>query len=125
VYGGKVCFHSLSNFIMSAPPPTAERQEAFTKRYGAALDPDYPNLPYGVDAKRSLIAKAELSSRGVDRVSFLPVLIDTKLRPEVLKPDDPRFADAVEYMRWASQDHPHEFRIEGDEVAITGTGHGV
>jgi hypothetical protein len=90
-----VCFYSLSNFIMSAPPAKPERYETFANRYGVALDPDYPHLPYGVDAKRSLIAKLVLSQRGVERASFLPVLIDRKLRPEVLKPSDARFDDGV------------------------------
>ena len=118
VYGGKVCFYSLSNFIMSAPPAKPERFDTFAKRYGVALDPDYPNLPYGVDAKRSLIAKAVLGKNGVERASFLPVLIDTKLRPEVLKRGDPRFDDAVKYMQWVSEGYSDGFRIEGDEVAI-------
>ena len=118
VHGGKVCFYSLSNFIMSAPPAKPERFETFAKRYGVALDPDYPHLPYGVDAKRSLIAKAVLGKGGVERASFLPVLIDTKLRPEVLKRGDPRFDDAVKYMQWVSEGYADGFSVEGDEVAI-------
>jgi poly-gamma-glutamate synthesis protein (capsule biosynthesis protein) len=103
---------------MSAPEAKPERREAFEKRYGTTLDPDYPNLPYGTDAKRSLIAKAVLSKKGVERASFLPVLIDTKLRPEVLKRGDPRFDDAVKYMAWASEGYDAVFRVEGDEVVI-------
>ena len=118
VHGGKVCFYSLSNFIMSAPPAKPERFETFAKRYGVALDPEYPNLPYGVDAKRSLIAKAVLGRGGVERASFLPVLIDTKLRPEVLKRGDARFDDAVRYMQWASEGYGASLDPDGDEVAI-------
>ncbi len=118
VYDGKVCFYSLSNFMMSAPPAKPERHETFAKRYGVALDPDYPNLPYGVDSKRSLVAKARLSRRGVDRVSFLPVLIDPKLRPELLEHGDPRFDDAVKYMDWASEGYAHAFHIDGSEVVV-------
>jgi poly-gamma-glutamate synthesis protein (capsule biosynthesis protein) len=120
VYGGRVCFYSLSNFIMSAPPAKPERYDIFAKRYGVALDPAYPNLPYGLDSKRSLIAKARLSKRGVDCVSFLPVLIDTKLRPELLENGDPRFDDAVKYMDWASEGYEHVFRIQGNEVVVNG-----
>ena len=47
------------------------------------------------------------------------MLIDTKLRPEPLKRGDPRFADAVRYMDWASEDFEHKFIVEGDEVLIT------
>ena len=118
VHAGKVCFYSLSNFIMSAPAAKPERHIQFAKRYGVTLDPDYPNLPYGVDAKRSLIAKAKISSAGVQSVSFLPVLIDKELRPEVLKAGDPRFDDAVTYMRWASEGYSDGLRIDGDEARV-------
>lgn len=117
-HGGKTCFYSLSNFIMSAPPAKPERMATFARRYGIALDPDYPNLPYGTDAKRSLIAKAVLSRRGVERTSFLPVLIDRELRPEILGAGDSRFDDAVRYMEWVSEDFEHQFRVEGDEVVV-------
>lgn len=69
---------------------------------------------------KSMIAKAVLSRRGVERVSFLPVRIDTQLRPEVLHASDPRFAKAVEHMEWASEGLRHAFTVEGDEVVVTG-----
>lgn len=120
VYGGKVCFFSLSNFIMSAPAKTPAAAAEFMKRYGVTMDPDYPHLPYGADAKRSLIAKAVLARDGVKRVSFLPVLIDKQLRPEVLRRGDPRFDDAVGFMEWVSEGFDHKFSVEGDEVLVTG-----
>ncbi len=118
VHDGKVCFYSLSNFIMSAPAAKPERHAVFARRYGVALDPEYPNLPYGTDAKRSLIAKARIAASGVERVSFLPVLIDKRLRPEVLDAADPRFQEAVRYMNWASEGYAGPFGIEGDEVHV-------
>ena len=122
VYGGKVCFYSLSNFIMSSAwlPNDAKKLAAFEKKYGVTLDPDYPRLPYGSDGKRSLIAKAVLSRAGVDRVSFLPVLIDKELRPEILKRGDARFDDAVRFMDWASEGFEHNFTVAGDEVLVAG-----
>jgi poly-gamma-glutamate synthesis protein (capsule biosynthesis protein) len=122
VYGGKTCFFSLSNFIMSSTAKTPSQAEAFAKRYGVVMDPDYPHLAYGADAKRSLIAKAVLARDGVKRVSFLPVLIDRQLRPEVLRRGDPRFDDAVGFMGWASAGFDHKFTVEGDEVVVTGAG---
>jgi poly-gamma-glutamate capsule biosynthesis protein CapA/YwtB (metallophosphatase superfamily) len=119
VHAGKACFYSLSNFIMSAPAAKPERHATFAARYGVELDPDYPNLPYGVDAKRSLIAKAQVSKRGIERVSFLPVLIDKALRPEILKAGEPRFTDAVKYMNWASEGYAEPFVVAGDEVLVT------
>lgn len=119
VYGGKICLFSLSNFIMSGTEKTPEAGRAFEREYGVELDPAYPRLPYGSDAKRSLIAKAVLGREGVERVSFLPVLIDPQLRPEVLKRGDPRFQDAVRFMEWVSADYPHRFTVDGDEVIVS------
>jgi len=119
VHDGKVCFYSLSNFMMSSTAKTPEKAAEFMKQYGVTLDPDYPHLAYGTDAKRSLVAKAVLTREGVKRVSFLPVLIDPQLRPEVLRNGDPRFDDAVRFMEWVSEDHPHRFAVEGDEVVVT------
>ena len=119
VHQGRVCFYSLSNFIMSSTAKSPEKAVAFEKRYGVVLDPDYPHLSYGSDAKRSLIAKAIIGQRGVERVSFLPVLIDKKLRPEVLCNGDVRFQEAVQFMDWVSEEFDHHFKIEGGEVVVT------
>ncbi len=119
VYGQKVCLYSLSNFIMSGVEKSAAAAVIFQDRYGVELDPDYPRLAYGTDAKRSLIAKAVLTKAGVKRVSFLPALIDKQLRPEVLHQGDPRFDEAVDFMDWVSEGFPHRFTIEGDEVIVS------
>jgi hypothetical protein len=114
VYQGKACFYSLSNFIMSSTGSARH----LLQYYGIALDPEYPRLPYGKDGQRSLMARAVLSPEGIQRVSFLPVLIDKQLRPEVLHQGDPRFDEAVCYMEWASEGFTHRFEVQGDEVVI-------
>ena len=117
---GKVCFYSLSNFIMSVSEMNAQQAQVFKERYTAELDPEYPRLPYGQDAKRSMIAKAIFGKNGLEKASFLPVLIDKQLRPEVLVNGDARFRDAVDYMEWASEGLPHTFTVEGNEVVVQG-----
>lgn len=119
VYAGKTCFYSLSNFIMSSPAKNASSATDFCQRYGVTLDPDYPHLPYGTDAKRSLIAKAVMLPGGPTRTSFLPIMIDRHLRPEILRAGDPRFSDMIQYMDWASTGFTHHFAVDGDEVAIS------
>jgi len=119
VHAGKVCFYSLSNFIMSSTAKSAEQAREFEHRYGVKLDPDYPHLAYGEDAKRSLIAKARVSKKGVDEAAFLPVMIDTQLRPEVLRADDGRFNDMLAFMEWVSEGFAHRFIAKGDEVVVT------
>ena len=123
-HDGRACFYSLSNFIMSTHEMDAEKARVFEARYGVQLDPDYPRLPYGRDAKRSMIAKAVFGKAGLEKVSFLPVLIDKQLRPEVLAHGDARFKDAVDYMGWASEGLPHTFRVDGNEVEVMSASRG-
>jgi poly-gamma-glutamate capsule biosynthesis protein CapA/YwtB (metallophosphatase superfamily) len=118
-FGKRVCFYSLSNFIMSAKEKTPEQAAIWEKRHGAKLDPDYPRLPYGSDAKRSMIAKGVFTKAGIQRTSFLPVIIDRQLRPEPIPRGDARFDDAVAYWEWASEDYNHKFTVEGNEVVVT------
>jgi poly-gamma-glutamate synthesis protein (capsule biosynthesis protein) len=117
VLRGKTCFYSLSNFIMSSSSKVTGGAEDFQRNYGVALDPAYPNMPYGVDAKRSLVAKAVISKHTI-RTSFLPALIDTRLRPEILHATDPRFDDMLRFMEWASEGFAHQFSVQGDEIAV-------
>jgi poly-gamma-glutamate synthesis protein (capsule biosynthesis protein) len=120
VHDRKVCFYSLSNFIISTHEKNPAQAAAFARRtHGVELDPEYPRLSFGPDAKRSLIAKAVLGRDGVAKVGFLPVIIDKQLRPEVLQHSDPRFADMQRYMDWASEGFDHKFVVEGDEVVVT------
>ncbi len=119
VHSGKVCFYSLSNFMMSATAKTPEKAAEFSRTYGTKLDPDYPLQCYGWDGKRSMIAKAVITTGGVKKVSFLPALIDKQLRPEVLRNGDPRFTDAVNFMDDVSTGYGHKFTVEGDEVVVS------
>jgi poly-gamma-glutamate synthesis protein (capsule biosynthesis protein) len=118
VHGGKVCFYSLSNFIMSSTAKSPEKARAFEDKYGVTLDPDYPHLSYGADAKRSLIAKVGATRDGVESVSFLPVLIDRELRPIPLRHGQAEFDDALRFMMWASEGYGAHLRPDGDEVVI-------
>lgn len=126
---GKAVFYSLGNFIMTSnltkrlmsKEGTGDAELArkrFARRYNTEVHPDDP-LPYGTDSKRSLIAKAVIGKQGVQKVSFLPALIDKQCRPELLKNGDPRFDDAVRYMSWASDEMTQKFTVAGDEVIVT------
>lgn len=118
VFSGRTCFYSPGNFIMT-PDPEVTGGAAFERNYGVPLDLAYFRMPYGVDGQRSLVAKAVISKKSI-RASFLPTLIDTRLRPEILHASDPRCDDMVQYMDWASERFAHRFAVEGNEVAIAG-----
>lgn len=54
----------------------------------------------------------------IERVSFLPAFINYRAQPYVVKCDDPKFQEILEFAEWVSDQHPHRFRVEGDEVVI-------
>jgi len=62
--------------------------------------------------------KAVLAPGEPNGTSFLPVLIDRQLRPEILHAGDPRFDDMVRYMEWTPEGFSHRFTVQGDEVII-------
>lgn len=122
VYKGKTVFYSIGVFAMTktfAAPSWKEPAWAHgSVRNHADLDPDYPLMPYGKATTLALLAKARYTKDGIQKVSYLPMKIDKKYRPEVLKQSDPRFAEVVAYMEWVSEDMPHRFTIEDDEVVV-------
>jgi poly-gamma-glutamate synthesis protein (capsule biosynthesis protein) len=120
VIDDKACFYSLSHFIWS------QRElgnhvpgHLGGHRHGVEHDPAYPRLPMGPDAMKSMIGRFVVTPDGIERSAFLPVRIDTELRPEVLHHGDPRFDTAVEHVDWLSDELPHTFTVEGDEVVVT------
>jgi len=123
VYKGKAIFYSLNNFCITKPFANDNWKEKpwvhGSLGNHADLDPEYPLYPYGKDARKTLLAKAILTKNGVKRVSFLPMLIDKRYRPEVLCKDNPNFDDVVRYMEWASEGFDHRFTVEENEVIVS------
>lgn len=122
VIDGKVCFHSLANFIFTTTEKGKDKpghQFSSGSRYDIALDPDYPRLPFGRDGQRSLIARADLTTAGVERVSFAPVQIDTQYRPEILLNGDPRFEEALAFFEDVSSEVEHSFTVDGDDIVVS------
>ena len=121
VIDGRVCFYSLSHFLWSQRRLGDHVPGHLGGiRHGVQHDPAYPLLPMGPDAMKSMIGRAVITPRGIERVSFLPVRIDTDLRPEVLHSGDERFSAAVQHIEWCSEGLAHSFRCDGDEVVVSG-----
>lgn len=121
-YKGKAIFYSLGVFAMTksfpAPPWAEPAWMHGAVRNHVDLDPQFPLMPYGTPCTLSLLAKAVVSKEGVARVSFVPMAMDARYRPEPLRQTDPRFARIVDFMAWSSVDMPYKYRVEGDEVLV-------
>jgi poly-gamma-glutamate synthesis protein (capsule biosynthesis protein) len=123
MYQGKPIFYSLGVFAMTKGFPAPSWSEPAwahgSVRNHADLDPEFPLMPYGKNCTLSLLAKVVVGKNGIQRVAFLPMAMDHLYCPQVLKHGDPRFAEVLAYLEWASVDMPHRFTVEGDEVVVT------
>ncbi|MBI4332822.1 MAG: CapA family protein [Chloroflexi bacterium] len=121
VYRGKVIFYSLGNFAMDGRPLEAIRRDPTWKELRWKLDPENPSYPYPADSRKTVIAKCVISGKKIEKVSYLPVMINKQSQPEVLPASDQRSAEVFDYMKWLcnNQDLDAEFSQEGDEVVIS------
>ena len=72
VYKGKAIFYSLAHLCMTKPEPAAVWDEPpwmhGALRNHADLDPSMPLLPYGKQARLTIVAKARITRDGVQDV---------------------------------------------------------
>ena len=119
VYEGKVIFYSLSNFAFDkTAPPTPH---ALTLNPTWKNDPDYAGYVFPADSRKTILAKCMVSGKKIQWVSFLPVYIDGQARPSVLRHDEARFDEVVEYVKTISADQGllTKFVRDGDEIVVT------
>lgn len=125
-YRGKVIFYSTGNFALELGPEylqdgnAAQALKDLHRLYGVRPDPEYPTLPMHPEGKASVIVKAVISSRGIERVGYIPVYINRDAEPEIVGQLDPRGQEVVDYLRSVteSEELTCVFRWYGDEVVI-------
>ena len=124
VYRGKVIFYSLGNFAFDVPAEFVLNDPGYKRmrqRYPWEVDPDYVGYGYPKDSRKTLLVKCLISKGQIQKVSFVPALINECGQPEILRAGDDRFNDVVTYMEYVSRDQKlnARFVVEGDEVVIS------
>ena len=126
VYKGKVIFHSLCNFAFDLRfPPNFVENPKFKEMKKLLnpeweIDPDYPSYPFPADSRKTILAKCIISNRNIEKVSFLPAMINKQSQPSILSRADSNFDEVTNYIERITV---HEglktgYTIEGDEVVI-------
>ncbi|MBI2859840.1 MAG: CapA family protein [Chloroflexi bacterium] len=117
VYKGKAIFYSLGNFAM---PNRGRPLNPFKKLYGIKADTEY-DYAYPADARKSMLATCIVSNKKIERVSYLPLMINKHAQPEVLPRSDKRSAEVFDYMEWCCRDQGINttFSWRGDEVVVS------
>ena len=118
VYKGKVVFYSLANFVM--PSPKGFFRPGYLL-FDIHSDPEYPYYTWHKDAKRTIIAKCVIANKKIERVSFLPVMMNKMAQPEVMRRKDPGFTEVLNYMKdiTEGQGLTGKYAVDGDEVVVT------
>lgn len=122
VYKGKAIFYSLANFAMDSAINT---KKAGSDRWDCVFKPEvdpnnktsyrYPDL-----YRKTMMVKCTVSNKKIDKVSFLPFMINQLGQPEPLSKDDKRNSEVFDYVTWACHDQNLEtkFRRDGDEIVV-------
>jgi poly-gamma-glutamate synthesis protein (capsule biosynthesis protein) len=120
VYKGKVIFHSLANFGADRAIPPQGEIGRWDAAWRPKIDPKYPINQGSPDARKTIMVKCLISDKKIERVSFLPFMINEQSQPEPLSREDKRSDEVYEYVVWGCQDQNLETKFvrEGDEVII-------
>lgn len=128
VYKGKPIFYSLANFAAEGPEAYFEGRDGLLNDSRHAdirrLNADFAENPKRTmprDSFKTIIAKMTVRDRRISGFSFIPVWIDeNSYVPEILRHDDPRFREVVDYLREITADQEIRpcFETKGDEVRI-------
>ena len=119
VYKGKVIVHSLANFVMESRTADKDVRTLHIKSWSQMWTQVYgPRHP---DQRKSLILKCAISGGEIQRVSYIPVLLDENwTNPEPISHSDPRAEEIFQYIKDISSGAglDTEYLWEGDEVVI-------
>ena len=128
MYKGKAIFYCLNNFALEYDRLRPNERKAwdlgyrklFHDFYKVKVHPGYERHRFHFDALKSLVAKAYIKNKQIEKVTYLPVYINPQLEPEVLMRQDPRAQEVFDYVAKisAEQELKVRFAWDGDEVAI-------
>ena len=123
VYKGKVCFYSIGNFMTTGSAQLGPGIGIFDWNL-IWYEIDQECLPPGgryhfpSHCRKTMIAKAVMGNGGIERVSFIPCFINERAQPYALSRNDPKFNEVLRFTEWVSDQHPHKFIVDGDEIVI-------
>jgi poly-gamma-glutamate synthesis protein (capsule biosynthesis protein) len=124
IYRGKPILYSVGNFAMDLRMDKAHAESKGFKEIQSLHPewvPDFDSLyNFPPESRMTMIATVQLNQSGPVQASFLPCFIDRQAQPELLKPDDQRFEQIVQYMRDISrkQHLTVDYQVVGDRVLI-------
>jgi len=117
VYKGKAIFYSMGNFAVDCPRGVLPGS---WKDYRWEIDPEYQTYNFPPEARKSMIVKFKISNKRINRVGFLPIIINKSSQPEVAT--GARAEEVLSYVKWLCKDQHLEttFSKNGKEIVLDG-----
>lgn len=126
MYKGKAIFYGLGNFALehtlNFPGKLKgwDHSHSISRREFYRIKPEQKHT-FHHDALKTLIAKAYIQSKKIQRVTYVPAYINpATLEPEVITRKDPRAQELYDYVRQISEseDLNIQFSWIDDEVLV-------
>ncbi len=123
VYKGKAVFYGLCNWAHESPRgrmTEASDIKEQHKLYKIKVEPEWVLYPFPPDARKTILVKALISGKQLQKVSFLPCMINPKVQAEILPRRDKRSEEVVRYIEDISRSEGLEPKLswDGDEVVL-------
>ncbi len=130
VYKGKPIFYSMGNFAFYSPLELRlERRKQSAEAaglwdlYGRKLDlkSEWTLYMFPEECRKSMIVRCNIVENKIQRVSFLPVLINQKAQPQVAPAGDESFNELLQYVKeiTESQGLETKYMVEGGEIVVS------
>ncbi len=122
VYKGKVIFYSLCNFALDSGFRRPVKEGAVFIRAGHVIDPAWVRTyPFPAESRKTIAAVCEISGKRIEKVSFLPTLINIKAQPRILRHEESDFDDVVKYVEAITKEAGlnGRYTVEGDEIVVS------
>lgn len=127
IYKGKPIFYGLGNFAMQTDmsdvlaKPT-HKMKLLTELYDWKIDPEWASTyPFAPDSRKTMIAKCLIADKKIQKVSFMPAMINKQSQPIVLTSEQEDYGNVLRYMQDISKEAGlnTKFRPEGNEILVT------
>lgn len=125
-YKGKVIFYSLGNFALDSGwtkswPNLTPGQKEMLELYNIQIDPAWARTyPHPPESRNTMVVTLTIGKGGIEKVAFLPALINIKAQACVLRRTEKGFEDVVKYVEEITKEAGLNARYapEGDEVVV-------
>jgi len=129
IYKGAAIFYSIGSFSIYHNPTHKEKawrycrpNGDFTEREVYTIEPDVGFVfDYHLHHDEGGVVYFDADERGIERVSFLPTLMNHAGQPEVVHPEQPQFGNSLAYLNWAGKFVPGgltQIKAVGDRYQV-------